>query len=220
MIYLNTPSEHAALYKQTARFEGAVFWDAPLETIEAGRPKEHIIQAKTQIPGVGEFTLSIVPNTRRIVRFDAVYRLLKCRSGEQDFCTFLPASIEASHFLTLSIKLAKSFRYGIVSVPEIQLKRDDPSTVGFGLLLSHNIVPSERDWATMRSNGKYDFVYALSNRSDAEEKNLFNLRELPFIQIDISFSDENRGYLILEKRSEGKRIVQETLTGWGPRYKN
>ena len=216
--FAQSPSARAVMYNQTAQSEGKVFWTSPLETIEAGKPQENIIEAEARIPTIGTFHLSFFPNMRRgAPRADALYRLLRCRAGERDFCAYYPASIAASHFLVLRIEFAESFRHGIASIPEVFLKQTRAVT-GFLLNLNSNIRPSDDDWASMQSSGRYTIVYALSDNVDHERVNLWNIQELPLIEIDIPFADGSRGYVVIEKGTYGQRIVRETLQKWGPRY--
>ena len=211
------PAPRAVMYMQTEKFEGKVFWTSPLERIEAGEPQENVIEAKAIIPKIGEFNFSFFPNLRRELRADALYRFLKCRAGEKDFCGYLPAKIDASHVLGLTLDFREAFPYGVASMPEIQFKRNRGDT-GFRLFVNDDIKPKDTDWASMRSEGKYTFVYALRNNSHDEKINLWNIKELPLIEITIAFSNGSRGHIILEKGNYGERIVRETIKEWGPRY--
>jgi hypothetical protein len=208
------PRARAVLYMQTAQIEGKVVWTSPLEKIEAELPPEHVVEAAASLPSAGDFELSLFPNTRRGWRFDALHRLLKCSEGEQT-CVFLPSHIDASQLLSLRITLADDFQHGIVSKPVIRLKQTQ-SALGFSLLPGDDFEPA--DWALMRSSRRYLFLYSLSNDPLSEQKNLWNLKELPLIEIDISYSNETHGYLVLEKGAHGETIIRDTLQGWGPRY--
>lgn len=214
---LDAPSARAVMYKQTEQLGGRAFWASPLETIEPGGPHENIIEAKASIPAVGEFDFVFFPNLRREGRMDALYRFLKCRAGETDLCGYLPARIEASHFLVLTMEFAESFRHGVASIPEIRFKQTKEAA-GFLLRVNEDIKPSDTDWASMRSSGKYTLVYGLSDKANHEKTNLWNIQELPLIEIAIEFGDGSRGYVVIEKGAYGERIVRETLQKWGPRY--
>ncbi|MDT4739932.1 hypothetical protein [Bradyrhizobium sp. WYCCWR 12699] len=186
-------------------FSGKVEWASVHKPLEPTTEPKLTVLAYAEYTTEGlEVWLELTRYPRRFVRFDAVYRMTKCKNGETDFCKPPLEELNISHIMTLTIK-GRADHHGQLASLGAGMK--DPVSLAVSKFHTDPKV-------FMKSVTQDQVAIGWSGSTEAEKQNLVILRRLAMVQLDVGFADGSHAYFSLEKGKNGARVIDAAVDDW------